>query len=220
MTSHRHSNLSKIPNNDESSSLDMFSIQLSKRSNNSDYQVDSVTVVQPNFKHRLTFSDRKLVGDVLAPQLSSYVETLLERIDMDTMVVSEPDCVLDLPNLVMGKMRMLVHSVKDIGQQVIIRFSFYVGGVQSAFSINTHFAVPTVTHREALAVAALHDICAPVFEVVASAVNGLYDDDLQQIFDLDKFQEHEELENDLLFYLELLKRYIVSTGDPARIASD
>ncbi|MEL7117134.1 MAG: hypothetical protein AAGP08_16385, partial [Pseudomonadota bacterium] len=160
----------------ETAQTDMLSIQISLDDDMRTYQVDSVDIYQPNFRHRLSFSSDKSVGAILAPDLADYVNAILGRIDRDTMVLSEPDAVLDLPGLVLGKLRVLVHTSKTKTRQVIIRFAYFIGGVQAAFRVATHFSLPTISHREALAVAALHDICIPVFDVVSSAISGLFDD--------------------------------------------
>lgn len=190
------------------SKTDMLSIQLSLESSHTEYQVDSVDIYQPNFKHRLSFSGEKSVAEVLSPRLAEYITALLKRLDQDTMVLSEPDAVVDLPGLVLGKLRVLVHTAKTKSRQVIVRFAYFIGGVQAAFRVATHFELPTLSHREALAVAALHDICIPVFDVVSSAIGGLFDDHTARSSPRERLSRLSDVESDLLFYLQLLKRYV------------
>lgn len=196
----------------DTSQTDMLSIQLSLETPNSDYQVDSVDIHQPNFRHRLTFSGNKEVDAILSPRLAAYIADLLNRLDLETMVLSEPDAVVDLPGLVLGKLRVLVHAAKTKARQVIVRFAYFIGGVQAAFRVSTHFDLPTLSHREALAVAALHDICIPVFDVVSSALGGLFDDNARQETPRTRLQKLSDVESDLLFYLQLLKRYVSATS--------
>lgn len=201
----------------DTSKSDMLSIQLSQRPGREGFVIDSVDIVQPNFRHRLSFSNGQSYEHVLTPKLAEYVATLVSSIDRDAMIFSEPEAVVDLPGLVLGRLRMLVHTAKDAARQVIIRFAYFIGGVQSAFQVETHFKLPTVTHREAIAVAALHDICIPVFDIVSSVVAGLFNDDSGPVATRGRLDRFAEVESDLLFYLELLKRYIKSTGDPQEL---
>ena len=202
----------------EAPKSDMLSIRLSQVDGADRFHVDSVDISQPNFRHRLTFTKKNNVDAILAPQLADYVNNLLDRIDQDTMVFTEPEAVVDLPGLVLGRLRMLVHTAENYARQVIVRFSYFIGGVQAALKVDTHFQLPTVTHREALAVAVLHDICIPVFDIVSSAISGLFEDSTFKSSAQERLQQFSDVENDLLFYLELLKRYIVSSNDPEVLA--
>lgn len=204
----------------ETTQSDMFSIQLSLDQTTQSYQVDSVDIYQPNFRHRLTFSSDKAVGAILSEKLAEYVNGVLGRIEQDTMVLSEPDAVLDLPGLVLGKLRVLVHTGAQLTRQVIVRFAYFIGGVQAAFRVRTHFDLPTVSHREALAVAALHDICIPVFDVVSSAVSGLFEDSPYRHTPRERLSKLSDVESDLLFYLQLLKRYVTSTSPENLLTED
>lgn len=204
----------------DTSKSDMLSIQLSQQPGQDGFVIDSVDIVQPNFRHRLSFSNGQSYEQVLSPKLANYVGELVASIDRDAMIFSEPDAVVDLPGLVLGRLRMLVHTAKDTARQVIIRFAYFIGGVQSAFQVETHFKLPTVNHREAIAVAALHDICIPVFDIVSSVVSGLFNDDTGPVATSGRLDRFAEVETDLLFYLELLKRYIKSTADPQELTMD
>lgn len=202
----------------DTSQTDMLSIQLRSEAGSGVYQVDSVDIFQPSFRHRLTFSGDKDFAAILSQNLSDYVTTLIDRIDRDTMVLSEPDAVLELPGLVLGKLRVLVHTAANRTRQVIVRFAYFIGGVQAAFRVKTHFELPTISHREALAVAALHDICIPVFDVVSSAISGIFDDgSLPAHSPKVRLSRLSDVESDLLFYLQLLKRYVTASslaGEP------
>ncbi|KMW60300.1 hypothetical protein AIOL_000453 [Candidatus Rhodobacter oscarellae] len=203
--------------NVEKNKPDMLSIQLSQAPGDAGFIVDSVDIAQPNFRHRLSFSNQNGVDAILSPKLAKYVQKLLGSINKDAMVFSEPDTVVELPGLVLGRLRMLVHTGANLARQVIIRFAYFIGGVQAAFGIETHFSLPSVNHREALAVAALHDICIPVFDVVSNVLGGLFGDDTAQRSAQERLSRFTELESELLFYLELLKRYIKSAGEFAEL---
>lgn len=195
----------------DSSQKDMLSIQLSLAKDTERYVVDSVDIHQPNFRHRLSFTRDKEVEAILSPKLADYINALLAKVDQDRMVFSIPDAVVDLPDLVLGKLRVLVHTAQDKTRQVIVRFSYFIGGVQAAFKVATHFKLPSISHREALAVSALHDICIPVFDVVSSAVTGLFDDGMRDFSPRERLSKLADVESDLLFYLQLLKRYVATS---------
>lgn len=193
---------------------DMFSLQLSETPDGTGYKVNSVEIVQPNFLHRLTFSRNNLIHEVLSFDLSSYVLKLLDQINQDTMVFSEPDAVVELPGLVLGKLRMLVHRSQKKQRSVIVRFAYFIGGVQAAFRVDTHFQTPSVQHREAVAVSALMDICIPAFDIISSQLPKLPEEQKSEAVS-DRLSALSHLESDLTFYLCMLQRYVVSAANDA-----
>ena len=195
-----------------SDNSDMLSIQLSTGCDDQNYAIDSVDILQPNFRHRLTFSKNNDVGSVLSPWFAEYVGKILQKIDRGSMVFSDLDAVVDLPGLVLGRLRMLVHTGKNLARQVIIRFTYFIGGVQSVFKAETHFLPPEITAQDSLDVAALRDICVPVFDIVSGAVVDVLDDTVPRRAAPNQIASYSDVESDLLFYLALLKRFICATN--------
>ena len=189
---------------------DMFSLQLHELGDGSGYGVQSVDIFQPDFKHRLTFSTRNNIHSVLVPELAAYLEDMIARIDKDTRVHSEPDAVVDLPGLTLGRLRVLTFDPVTDAKRFVVRFAYFIGGLQAAFNVDTRLALPTVSHREAIAVSALVDICTPALNIIAHREflgEGRSSDETLLLAKLDGI---DEVQNELSFYLQLLKRYVGS----------
>lgn len=188
---------------------DMFSLTLIRDQEDSTFKVVFIDIRQPNHRHRITLSKNNEIGTTLSSWLAVHVRELLARIDRSEMLISEPDAVLELPGLVLGRLKMLVHTSLKKVRQVIVRYTYFVGGIQSALKLDTHFEHPVVTKRDALSVAVLSDICNPAFEILSADVG-----DTEDPLTADRKKSAKRLmdrKEELAFYVELLRRY-VETG--------
>ncbi len=151
-----------------SQAQDAFSIHLFRSAGADEYRVNTVEVLHPEFKHRLAFNRNNRVCEILEGRLAHYVTALLAEITADKMVVAKPEEIVDLPNLVLGRLRMLVTTTEKGAKSVLVRFAYFIGGVQAAFRAKTFFPETIFSHRERVAVKALESICLPLFDILGA----------------------------------------------------
>ena len=184
----------------------MFSLTLLREVEDGPYKVIAVDVRQPNHRHRITLSKNNEVGKALSSWLAAHVRELLTKIDRSEMVIYEPDAVFELPGLVLGRLRMLVHTNLRKVRQVILRFSYFVGGLQAAFRFDTHIKEPVVTERDAMSVAVISDICHPAFDILSPDGTGLVP--LGRSATKEEVERYGRQKEELAFYVDLLRRYV------------
>ena len=198
---------------------DMFSVQLHEVGRGAGLTVHSVDVFQPDFKHRLTFAPDNDVKKVFIPELAAMLEKTIAAIGPGVNVHSEPDTVVDLPGLTLGRLRIMVVDTDPAARRFVVRFAYFIGGLQAAFKLDTRMALPTVGHREAIAVSALVDICTPALNIIAHR-DYLPDRTSPNQTHMEvKLDGIDEVQHELSFYLQLLKRY-VAAANPAQTAPE
>lgn len=188
-----------------SKASDMFSINLSDDSIRG-LRVQSVEILSPDLRQKLSFRGAMDLKDVFVPLLANRLERVLSRISDGNGVHTKPDLVITFPGLVLARLRILVHRTPEGARQVLMRFKYFIGGLQNAFRVQTHFTEPSLLHREKLAIEALTEIATPLFDIANAALASDQVEDIQRAL-----QEHllhlSENAQELSFYLTMLARY-------------
>ncbi len=87
----------------------------------------SVVVKREDVSHRVTFSQKKPFEDVFCAELVRFIEPHLRALGSEAKILSFPDAELRMPDLVLGRVRV-VYSPDEKGcARVLIRFSALVG---------------------------------------------------------------------------------------------
>ncbi|MEM8554098.1 MAG: hypothetical protein AAGF71_04640 [Pseudomonadota bacterium] len=177
-----------------------------------DLFVRSVEVPMHGFVHKLVFNEDRDHSEVFVPELANMLGGYLSAENKPGLTTA-PDMILDLPGAVLGRLRVLRIKGAQGRMQVFVRFAYFIGGIQAAFRDRTCFDTPTLTHREALATAILTDICMPTLDLAAlSAATGAGDTTQERM--VNRLEDMQRRQDDLVFYVELLKRYVQHHAPP------
>lgn len=188
-----------------SSSADMFVLTL-RWSPDQDPTVLSCDLIHRDFHNRISFSKRAGLFDVFRPQLARALAEIIDSIQHKRQVLSQPDFQVDLPNLVLGGLRLLVSSAKDGARQIIIRFKHFLGSLQDAFAVDIGLRSAVLPHRERVAVEALVDIVGPLLNLADLRRPNL---DEREAMAVEKSLEELAQNSYMLrFYTGLLVRYV------------
>ena len=159
-----------MPEADPHHSTEMFSLLVRSDGRGQPLQVHTAEVVRPGFRHRLSFARDNTLREVLQPQLATHVETLLRaEIETGPRVLAQPDVTLILPGLVLGRLRAIIAAPIGEARQATLRFRYFIGGIQNAFSARTYFDRPALDHREEIGMRALEDVAVPLLNMAMTA---------------------------------------------------
>ncbi|WP_220746982.1 MULTISPECIES: hypothetical protein [Jannaschia] len=148
----------------------MFSIQLARTSDGRALQLLSAEVVRPGFRHKLSFNRDNTIHEVLEPELAAFVQTTLEEaIDTGPRILAQPDLTLALPGLMLGRLRVIIGGPIGSNRQATLRFRYFIGGIQNAFTARTYFDRPALEHREEIGLRALEDVAVPLLNMAMTA---------------------------------------------------
>ena len=195
---------------------DVFSMTLS-RVNGGAFCVRSVEITGTVMRHRITFPRDDTIHGVFREELSDSINRLLEHLPMSAHVFSDPEMVIELPNLTLARLRALIHVAEDGACQVILRFRYFIGALQNAFRSDTHFTTPTLEHREQIAIHTLADIATPIFSLALNGSDVQHDPRSRELV-ARKLEDLSRQASELNFYLSLLTRYVTDCS-PKRMES-
>lgn len=185
--------------------VDVFSLTIS-RDLGGDFAVRSVDVLGRSMRHRISFTQANGINEVFETELAECILSIIDRLPMDAHVFSDPDFVIELPGLTLARLRALINIAADGAMQIILRFRYFIGTLQSAFRIDTHLRIPTLEHREQIAIEALADIATPIFSLALSGANG--PDTPAEVESVRRKLDHlANRASEVNFYLSLLTRY-------------
>lgn len=188
--------------------IDVFSMTIT-REVGEDYSVRSVDILGSTMRHRVSFTQTSRIRDVFQPDLADCIESILERLPPNTHVFSDPDFIIELPGLTLARLRVLIQVAANGASQIILRFRYFIGGLQSVFRVDAHMRIPTLEHRERIAVEALADIATPMFSLALANMDHVrtaHDKELVQR----KLEELSGRASEINFYLSLLTRYVTA----------
>lgn len=174
--------------------------------------VRSVDVLNRTVSHRMSFVKSNGLRQTMAPAMAERIEQVIASLPRDAGVFTEPDFVLEMKSLMLARLRVLVSTTKTGVRQVILRFKYFLGSLQDAFLLGTHFAPASLEHRERIAVETLVDIAAPIYDMahidssspVIAQNNGAVERRLDELA-----RNAEELK----FYMALLSRYVAQAAE-------
>ncbi|MEM8822136.1 MAG: hypothetical protein AAGF30_00860 [Pseudomonadota bacterium] len=198
----------------------MFSIAV-RRDGGTDapIRVLHATVLRPGFRHRLTFTSNNQIDEVLDPMLADRLRPYLTGALAEAPTrMDRPSEEIALPGLILGDLTIIAGRPKGAQSLAMLRFTYFIGGIQTAFAARTGFDRPTLAHREALGLRALDDVARPLLDM-AGALSAFPDirnnpatsDGLAKAMSAVESQA-----SDLEFYAGLLRRY-VRDCDPANL---
>ncbi len=190
---------------------DMFSLQVSVDDESGDVKIRSIVVHQQEFKHRITFYDKNSLQDVLTADFVDYLLAFLRQIDQSQSFFISKDTMYSTPGLAMGRMRILAHKSKNKKRHLMVGFKYLIGSLQQVMRSKTSYDFPNITAEDSLATSNLRDILAPISKSVDQAIDGFAEG--KEEFLGAKNQRLMDTENDLLFYIQLLKRYVKSNAE-------
>jgi hypothetical protein len=168
-------------------------------------------------RHRISFTRGSRIRDVFQAELAECIEALLERLPTHGHAFSDPDFLIELPGLTLARLSVLVRAMADGAAQIVLRFRYFIGSLQNAFRTELRLPLPTLDHRERIAVEALADIATPIFSLALADrahVRTKEDEDIV----LRRLEQLSARACELNFYLTLLTRY-VSDCSEARMRS-
>ncbi|MGB3409385.1 MAG: hypothetical protein WBA67_18025 [Jannaschia sp.] len=204
---------------DTNPATEMFSVQIRRSSEDAPFRLLSADVVRPGFRHRLSFARDNTLREVLQPQLAKFVQNFLDDvIDSGPRVIAQPDVTMTVPGLVLGRMRAIIGAPVGETRQVTLRFRYFIGGIQNAFSSQTYFDRPALSHREEICMRTLEDVAVPLLNMALTAktwpeIAGQSGSGATMASALASIEAHAiELE----FYAGLLRRYVTECG-PCRM---
>ena len=185
---------------------DMLSLQIVKDDTTGAIHIKSIEIAQPNFHHRMTFKDDSTIEDVITAEFSEYLVGLLKQLDGHKKIVSVPDAIFSLPGIAMGRLRLMARSKGANPRRIIVTFKYLIGSLQRVIRPNMDYQFPTISVQDTLNLSNLKDLVLPIAEGVDGAKEGFAEGEAP--FRGQAEQKLEHVEQDLLFYIELLKRYV------------
>ncbi|MEL6587381.1 MAG: hypothetical protein AAFY65_08370 [Pseudomonadota bacterium] len=204
---------------DQPDASEMFSLQLARHEGPEPLRVITAEVSRRGFRHRLMFGEMNLIEDVLQPDLAGYLVRELGKVtDTSPRIIEKPDLALPLPGLMLGKMRLIIGHNGLMQNRVIIRFKYFIGGLQNAFATKCYFDRPALEHRDEIGVRALEDVAMPLLNIAnfsrAQAVGTPAPQDGSDGVG-SVLGGIEAQATELEFYASLLRRYVQECG-PSR----
>ena len=169
--------------------------------------VRSCELLHKEYRNRVSFTKMPDLFAVFQGRLADAINALIEEFGGARNIVSKPDFEIDLPNLKLAGLTFLVSMAKDGVRQVILRFRYFIGSFQSAFTLNMGMAQPTMPHKERIAIESLVDIVGPLYGLALL-------EDQRPLSDNEKSEVEHALRDlqgkahVLKFYSDLLLRYV------------
>lgn len=170
------------------------------------FTIRSCEVVGRWFRNRISFQENRSLDDVLVRKLANAIRAQLLRLPGGAHVLALPDFLVEVPGLALSGLHVMVMDAKDGCRSAILRFSEFIGAINSAFCIELGFQEASHSYGEKLAMNVLEDICLPILNLCRSfaALQLENPQTLPRGF-ADRAREFE-------FQTELLKRYIHNAG--------
>ncbi|MEM7710061.1 MAG: hypothetical protein AAF264_04790 [Pseudomonadota bacterium] len=196
-----------------------FSLSLWRDGTTEAVRVRRATMSRPGVRHRLAFTSHDRLDDVLAPALADRLRPVVATAMDDAPArLDHPREMIALPGLILGGLTLTVGRPRVGGLSAILRFRYFIGGLQTAFAARTGFDCPSLAHREALSLRALDDVARPLLDMAGalSTLPQVQHDPRAAAGMARTLAVVEAQAADLDFYAGLLRRY-VGDCDPARL---
>lgn len=176
-------------------------------------------VISSSFTNRTVFHGKSGLFDVLVDDLAAAVSRMLQALNGRRQVVSLPEFLLELPDLILSSVHMIVSEAADGAQKILLRFKRAFGHLGGALRARIGFDGPAPAAAEEIATDVLADIATPLLNLCrAPAPNGLREE--QRMYQAQ--QNLADRAEEIAFYAELLKRYVRGSAQqpapaPARL---
>ena len=172
-----------------------------------DVEVRSCELVGDTFRNRTSFQTRSGLDDVFCETVAEGLRFCLSKLTMGNEVLSLPEFAIEAPGLTLGSARVLVSKPADGIVSIIVRFKFFLGGIDRIFRSSVGFDSAMRYYNEEIATSVLVDITLPILNICNSVEMG----DLDDAARIESFvQKLAERTHEMRFQTELLKRFIES----------
>lgn len=168
--------------------------------------VRSCEVVGAWFRNRISFQENRTLEDVLAAKLAHAILAHLKDLPAGAHVLALPEFLVEVPGLALSGLHVMVMDAKEGKRNAILRFTEFVGALNSSFRIEIGFQDPYPSYSDKLAVNILEEICLPILNLCQNFAGLEHDNHSMLPRDFaDRAREFE-------FQTELLKRYIYNAA--------
>jgi len=166
----------------------------------------SCEVTQSHVRNRTSFTKETSLRDVFSDEIAAGLEYCLGKLSQaDTEIISLPNLVLEVPGIVLGGAQVLAKNGPDGSLNIIIRFKFFLGGINRVFKHDVGFGDTIDDYNARTSTLVLADIAMPILNLCNAAQAGIFDADR----DVGIFVKAlSEKSNDIQFQIELIKRYV------------
>ncbi|MEO1138581.1 MAG: hypothetical protein AAFW87_03905 [Pseudomonadota bacterium] len=171
------------------------------------YEVRSCEITSDAFRNRTSFQSSISLEDVFADDIAAGLRSCLSKLSGDTEVVALPNYVLEIPGLTLAGAQLVATRTQEDILHIIIRFRFFVGGINNVFRSKLGFDDTVNDHAANLSVRVLADIALPFLNICEAYRSGM-------VTEKTSFTEFvaglSERSQELRFQVELLKRFVDS----------
>ena len=98
-----------------------------------DFQVRSCEITCDAFRNRTSFQGAVTLDEVFKDEVANGLKLCLHKLTGDTEVVALPSFVLEIPGLTLAGAQMVATKTHEDVLHIIIRFRFFVGGINNVF---------------------------------------------------------------------------------------
>lgn len=162
----------------------------------------SCEVVGNGVRSRISFADNRRMEDVVVHRLVQAIAINLRKLPEGAHVLSLPECLIEVPGLLLAGAHVMVTDVTETVRSVIFRFKEFVGAINRAFQVDVGIEADIPTQTEKLALEVLEDICMPLLNLWHSL------DSMIEPQGRTTGQHLLERAEEFRFRTELLKRFI------------
>ena len=174
------------------------------------HEVIAVEYRRAAIHHRIRFSDSSAPEDVFHAPLAQCLMRAISNLDGDTTIYTEPDLIVPLDGIALGRLRSISNTRRDGSQQLVIRFQNVVGCFQAAFLDEFGLQPAELSPQEEIETKLLSDIARPMLDVLHVIETPVLPEGAREALDslLHRLRRDRD---EIGFYIELLKRHVQSS---------
>ena len=187
--------------------------------NAGDLRVFSMEMAFDGVKHRLNFDKKNRLWDVFTTEIASEIMDVIGRMGPETHLFTDPDYEISHNGTKLAGLRAMRWTDKRKGRQVIVRFKYFMGGVDRLLRARVPFTRSLLDHREKIAIEALSDITTPLLNIATIPANMDITQEQRETIEA-KLAVISDRASDLQFYISLLTRYVRECAEDLPLPSD
>lgn len=181
-----------------------FIINISSE-NLSDFEVRSCEIASREFRNRTSFQNRITIDQIFQKEIAEGLKSCLMKLSGETEVIALPSVVLEIPGLTLAGAYLVSTKTQEGDLHIIVRFRFFVGGINNMFLPNIGFDDAANDHAAGLSVKVLSDLALPFLNVCESYRSGVIS---TQAGFTEFMAGLSACAQDFRFQVELLKRFV------------
>jgi len=169
--------------------------------------VRSCEILGTHFRNRTSFPVRVEMADVLQGAAATAVGGCLAKLSGENEVLSLPSFLYESSDLVLSGAHIIATRTGKNTMNIIVRFGFFLGGINRIFKDDMGFDNPMNDHSSHLSAAILSDLALPLLHICRAAEQGLgaLDGQLGRLG-----ATLAQRSGEIAFQVELLNRYLAS----------